>query len=104
MPDPVSAPFLSEPAWQSIARALGLSEREAQVARLILVDDTNESAIAAKLAISPHTVHTHLERLYRKLGVTSRCQVVARIFQQYVELFTVAASADRPKADQPTVR
>jgi hypothetical protein len=31
-------------------------------------------------------VHTHLERLYRKLGVTDRCQVVVRIFQQYVEL------------------
>ena len=76
--------FLPEPAWQSIVRSLGLSDREAQVAGLILGDGSCESAMAASLSISPHTVHTHLERIYRKLRVTSRCQVVSRIFQLYV--------------------
>jgi DNA-binding CsgD family transcriptional regulator len=78
--------FLPERSWQSIVLSLGLSDREAQVASLILGNDSRENAIAEILSISPHTVHTHLERLYRKLGVTSRCQVVNRIFQQYVIL------------------
>ena len=76
--------FLPEPSWQSIVRSLGLSDREAQVASLILGDGSCETAMAASLAISPHTVHTHLERIYRKLRVTSRSQVVSRIFQLYV--------------------
>ena len=77
--------FLSEQSWQSIVRSLRLSDREAQVASLILRDDSRENAIAESLSISPHTVHTHLERLYRKLSVTSRCQVVNKIFQQYIK-------------------
>lgn len=81
-----STQFLSEQSWIAIVQSLGLSEREAQVTQLILNDDGTEGAMAARLAISPHTVHTHLERLYRKLHVTSRCQVVARVFQEYVEL------------------
>jgi DNA-binding CsgD family transcriptional regulator len=87
--------FLPEPSWQSIVRTLGLSEREAQVAGLILGDGSSESAMAASLSISPHTVHTHLERLYRKLRVTNRCQVVSRIFELYVnqEAATEAAPA-----------
>jgi DNA-binding CsgD family transcriptional regulator len=76
--------FLPEPSWKSIVRSLGLSDREAQVAGLILGDGSCESAMAASLSISPHTVHTHLERIYRKLRVTSRSQVVSRIFQLYV--------------------
>ena len=82
--DPFCSPALPEPSWQSIVRSLGLSDREAQVAGLILGDGSCESAMAASLSISPHTVHTHLERIYRKLGVTCRCQVVSRIFQMYV--------------------
>ena len=78
--------FLSDHAWHAIVRSLGLSTREAEIARLLLADDSREDTIAATLAISPHTVHTHLERLYRKLGVSSRTQVVARMFHQYVTL------------------
>jgi DNA-binding CsgD family transcriptional regulator len=85
--------FLSERSWQSIVSTLGLSDREAQVAGLILGDDSCENAMAASLSISPHTVHTHLERLYRKLRVSSRCQVVSRIFQQYVNLEAPPAPA-----------
>src|SRR6266498_4146005 len=96
--------FLPEPSWQSIVRSLGLSDREAQVAGLILGDDSCESAMAASLSISPHTVHTHLERLYRKLRVTSRCQVVSRIFQQYVNqeaaMETAAAVYVRRRPDR----
>jgi DNA-binding CsgD family transcriptional regulator len=78
--------FLSNNAWLGIVRSLRLSQREADIAQLLLGDDNREGTMAARLAISPHTVHTHVERLYRKLGVTSRSQVVVRIFEQYVVL------------------
>jgi DNA-binding CsgD family transcriptional regulator len=77
--------FISDSSWSAIVTSLGLSGRESQIARMIL-GDASEAAIASMLAISPHTVHTHLERLCRKLRVTSRCQVAVRIFQQYVLL------------------
>jgi DNA-binding CsgD family transcriptional regulator len=49
--------------------------------------------IADHLGISPHTVHTHIERLYRKVGVASRVSLVRRVFVEY--LSTVKAVDDR---------
>lgn len=37
--------------------------------------------IAAELSVSPHTVRTQAESVYRKLGVPSRSQAVARARQ-----------------------
>jgi DNA-binding CsgD family transcriptional regulator len=84
-PNNTPVAFLDEAQWQSIAEALQLSRRESEITRLLLADEA-EWSIAAKLSISRHTVHTHLERLYRKLDVTSRSQVILRVFQKYVEL------------------
>jgi DNA-binding CsgD family transcriptional regulator len=86
MPQRGSETFLPDHAWNAIIRSLGLSTREAEIARLLLADDSREDSIAAALKISRHTVHTHLERLYRKLRVSSRSQVVARLFSEYVTL------------------
>ena len=66
--------LFSEEQWQAIALSLGLSAREFQVLRPIF-DDEPDAAIACRLGISSHTVHTHLGRLYRKLGVRSRGQL-----------------------------
>ena len=66
--------------WRHAARALHLSGRELEIARAIFEDRT-ESVIAKDLGISPHTVHTHVERLYRKLAVASRTQLVLRVIQ-----------------------
>lgn len=85
MKDLAAAAFLADGIWLAIVRALKLSQREAQIVRLLLSDET-EGTMASILTISPHTVHTHLERLYRKLDVKSRSQVVIRIFQKYVEI------------------
>ncbi len=65
--------------WEHLSAALNLSPREVQVLRGIF-DDRTEAGIAFDLGISPHTVHTHIERLYRKLGVASHCALVVRIF------------------------
>ena len=67
----------SNEAWRQLARSLGLSKRESQIVPA-LFDDNKESAIATQLGISRHTVHTYTERLYRKMGVSSRVGLVRR--------------------------
>lgn len=64
---------------------LKLSNREAQIL-LRVFEDMKESAIAMDLGISTHTVHTHFERMYRKLGVGDRCSLVICVFETYVGL------------------
>ncbi|WP_066305641.1 LuxR C-terminal-related transcriptional regulator [Bacillus sp. FJAT-29814] len=52
-----------------------LSKREMEVARLVAEGLTNIE-IADNLIISPRTVSTHLEKIYRKLGINSRASLV----------------------------
>lgn len=47
-------------------------------------DDRTEFNIADELKVSPHTVHTHCERLYHKLCVTGRVKLVLRVMAEYV--------------------
>lgn len=77
--------ILSEQQWQAIAEALKLSNRELQIVHCIF-DDRTEAGIARQLGISSHTVHTHLERLYRKLGVACRCGAAVRVFAEHLAL------------------
>lgn len=70
-------------AWEIIAKSLRISNRELQIVQGIF-DDRKEYAIAHELKISTHTVHTHLERLYRKLGVSSRLGLVLCIVSEYL--------------------
>lgn len=80
----VRAPdVLSQAQWQAIVRSLALSNREAEMIRLANYDE-NVSVIAAHLGLSPNTVHTYRERLYRKLGVSSFCQVIAVVFAAHL--------------------
>ena len=73
-------------------RVMKLSEREFQIVQGVF-DDKKEVEIAQQLQISAHTVHTYLGRLYRKLGVSSRAQLIVRVFAEYVGQF--AGSQDR---------
>ena len=75
--------ILSPNAWRRIANSLRISDRELQIIQEIF-DDRKESAIAGDLAISVHTVHTHLERLYRKLGVSTRVGLILYILAEYL--------------------
>jgi DNA-binding CsgD family transcriptional regulator len=56
----------------------GLTGREMETCHLVRqgIDDTQ---IAHRLFISPHTVKTHIKRIYEKLGVHSRAQLVATL-------------------------
>ncbi|HKJ85146.1 MAG TPA: response regulator transcription factor [Spirochaetia bacterium] len=63
------------------ARALGLSEREAEIAVLIARGLTNKE-IGAELFISAGTVRTHVYNLYRKVGVGNRVELVNVLRQE----------------------
>jgi DNA-binding CsgD family transcriptional regulator len=57
------------------ASSWGLSTRQIDVATLIATG-VSTKAIAARLGISIHTARRHTERVFAKLGVQSRAQVV----------------------------
>ena len=71
--------------WEEIARNLKLSGQELRIVCGVF-DDCTELDIAGKMKVSPHTIRTHCERLYRKLGVTDRVKLVVRIVEAYVAL------------------
>lgn len=77
--------------WAVIAERLDLSPREAEITRMLLAEET-ERAIGAALRISEHTVHTHLERLHRKLGVCTRTGVLVSVFSAYLKAFPHVAT------------
>ena len=54
-----------------------LTEREADVVRLILTGASN-STIAAELVITVDTVKSHVKRILRKLGATNRAELIAK--------------------------
>jgi DNA-binding CsgD family transcriptional regulator len=58
--------------------SLGLTGREAEIMAGIARGKTDK-AIAEDLYVSPLTVKTHLQRVYRKLGVKSRAEAMSRV-------------------------
>ncbi len=91
---PGSAVF-SDSAWSEVGRSLRLSHREFQIARGIF-DDLTELNIAANLGISAHTVHTHVERLHRKLAVANRVELVLRVIDVFLRLTATPGSSMPP--------
>jgi DNA-binding NarL/FixJ family response regulator len=82
-PRPLGRSVFSEDAWQRVTSVLALSARESEILQAVF-EDQKECCIAANLGISSHTVHTHLERIYRKLHVSSRVELVVRVFAEYL--------------------
>ncbi|MCB9858171.1 MAG: response regulator transcription factor [Phycisphaerales bacterium] len=80
----LSRSLLQQDQWRTIVADLRLSPREEEIVKYIF-DGLKETAIARALDISPHTVHTHLERLYHKIHVQSRCEVALRVFQTFLD-------------------
>lgn len=67
---------------QEPALRVTLSPRERQVALMVAHGRTNQ-AIATSLDISVWTVSTHLRRIFAKLAVSSRAEMVARLLADH---------------------
>ncbi len=57
-------------------RSTPLSKREREILQKV-ADGSTTRQVASDLGISPHTVKTHLERIFEKLGANDRAQAVA---------------------------
>ena len=91
---PAGAALLTELAWSEIARSLDLSARELETVQGVF-DNLKEDAIASNIGVSEHTIHTHLHRLFSKLRVTTRTQMVVRIMQELL-LLTLSEGGSLP--------
>ena len=71
------APLLAETA---VTRAL--SKREDEIARLVASGLSNRE-VAQRLSLSRHTVKNYLFRVYEKLGISTRIELVLYISSRY---------------------
>lgn len=79
--------LIIEPAKASevaplIVEAYGLTRRELEVTRLI-ARGLGTSQIAATVHLSPHTVRDHVKAVFEKVGVSSRGELVAKVFADH---------------------
>jgi DNA-binding CsgD family transcriptional regulator len=88
------AAMLSDHAWLEIAAALDITRREQQIIQAVF-DNLTEARIAERFKLSPHTIHMHMNRLFKKLGVSSRTELVLRIVEQMI-LLTLSETAVLP--------
>jgi DNA-binding CsgD family transcriptional regulator len=63
---------------EAVTRSYGLSDREGQVVDLVLRGYTNQD-IARSLGIAVPTAKKHLTRVFDKIGVDSRSQLISRL-------------------------
>jgi DNA-binding CsgD family transcriptional regulator len=73
-------------AWNSLRESLQLSRREVEIIQLVFADE-KDGNIAGSLGISRHTVDTYLRRLYAKLQVSSRPQLILLIVAEYLNRY-----------------
>ncbi len=88
--------IFSKKEWQVLRRDLKLSPRAMQLVRGIF-DDQTEEAIADDMSISVHTVHSYFTRIYQRLGVCSREQLLVFMFGRYLERRKVPKSRSPAK-------
>ena len=74
--------FFSDRAWAGIVKKLGVSPREGEVARCVLAG-LRDWQIAEKLGVSLSTIQTHMCRIYKRLAIHRRTELVKRIFSSW---------------------
>lgn len=91
---PLPLDVLKAEEWRRLVKHLKLSPREAEIAQSALRND-KVACIAVQLRLSPHTIHTYRERLFRKLGVRSNAELVGLLFATHVAFSRSEAELSR---------
>jgi DNA-binding NarL/FixJ family response regulator len=86
----VSSEIISNEAWLYLRDSLRLSDREITIVQGVF-DDEDTDDIAAVLGSSANFVYSSLQRIYRKLHIGSRAELVVRVMAEYW-----AFEADQP--------
>lgn len=73
--------FIEEVQYLERKRDNPLSSRESEILQKVAYGASTKQ-VAHELGISPHTVKTHLERIFEKLGANDRAQAVAIAIRQ----------------------
>ncbi|WP_340021157.1 LuxR C-terminal-related transcriptional regulator [Paenibacillus sp. FSL K6-1096] len=73
--------LLNSAALKTPKEEWGISPREEEVLELIIQGKTNKE-IASSLFISEHTVKNHLSRIFSKMDVTDRSQIIALVYKR----------------------
>lgn len=76
-------PFTAD-EWASLAQNTEMSPRQQQIARCIL-SGLGDKQIAEEIGIKVPTVRTHMGRLFDKLGVGDRVELVLHFIHQFRE-------------------
>ncbi|ONI84476.1 helix-turn-helix transcriptional regulator [Actinosynnema sp. ALI-1.44] len=84
-----STAVVIEPAQVSeivplIIDAYGLSDRELEITQCVS-RGLATGEIAERLVLSPHTVRDHIKAIFEKVGVSSRGELVGKLFTEYYE-------------------
>jgi DNA-binding CsgD family transcriptional regulator len=77
-----------------VLESYGLTQRESEVVPL-LARGLSTKEIATEMCISRHTVNDHIKAIFSKCGVTSRGELVARLFADHILEHHHAATAHR---------
>jgi DNA-binding CsgD family transcriptional regulator len=67
-----------------VIEAYDLTNREREITRLV-ARGRGTADIAAELYLSAHTVRDHLKAIFQKVGVSSRGELVAKVFADHYE-------------------
>jgi DNA-binding CsgD family transcriptional regulator len=59
-----------------------------------LLEGDSEKQVALRMGLSPTTVHQYVTMLYRRFGVQSRAELLARVLRRRVKRQGRARSAD----------
>jgi DNA-binding CsgD family transcriptional regulator len=80
-------------SWMHLGHSLRLSQRELQIVQRIF-DDQEQENIAAGLGIGVDVVYRTVQRIYIKLRVGSRAELIVRVM---VEHFALVADQAHPE-------
>jgi DNA-binding CsgD family transcriptional regulator len=76
------AQIFTDHEWIELTNNLRMSTRQAQIA-LCLLSGLGDKQIASQLGISVHTVRTYLDRMFTKMDVRDRNEMVVSIFREF---------------------